>query len=59
MRIGPSSGSVSPIAPQLIALRERAATVKEFIETVSSVSSPQDFQALLEREGLSHITGVP
>ncbi len=55
----PSSGSVSPIAPQLIALRERAATVKEFIETVSSVSSPQDFQALLEREGLSHITGVP
>ncbi len=48
-RYADSAASVSPIGEQMRELRSYAADVGEFIEWVSEVSTPAEFDALLER----------
>ena len=48
-----SPASVSPIGPQLEALFERAGSLRAFVKSVEGVDSFQDFQKLLEAQGVS------
>ena len=45
---GESGASVSPVAPQLWDLRVRSGSVGEFLKTVAGVSSPEEFDDLIE-----------
>ena len=50
-RYADSPASVSPVGERMRELRSRAADVGEFINMVSEVSTPAEFDALLERLG--------
>ena len=50
-RYGDSPASVSPVGERMRELRSHAADVGEFINMVSAVSTPAEFEALLERLG--------
>ena len=50
-RYGDSPASVSPIGERMRELRSYAADVGEFINWVSEVSTPDEFDALVERVG--------
>ena len=50
-RYGDSPASVSPVGERMRELRSYAADVGEFINMVSAVSTPAEFDALLERLG--------
>ena len=50
-RYADSAASVSPIGDKMRELRSHAADIGEFIEWVSEVSTPAEFDALLERVG--------
>ena len=50
-RYGDSPASVSPVGERMRELRSYAADVGEFINMVSEVSTPAEFDALLERLG--------
>ena len=45
---GESGASVSPVASQLWDLRMRSGSVGQFLETVAGVSSPEEFESLVE-----------
>lgn len=45
---GESGASVSPVASQLWDLRMRSGSVGEFVKTVAGVSSPEEFNKLIE-----------
>ena len=48
-RYGDSPASLSPVGEQMREIRSYTSDVGDFIRTVSAVSSPSDFTALLER----------